>query len=600
MATARYTIEPSVRLQSSVQAYELQPDDPVSRPLRVYSVSPELCRFDGAVATLEVPYEPLEPGPVGKLFEVESADGNIKLTPVDLDSPRVLIQSGLAPSTSNPGFHQQMTYAVASSIYASFRNALGRLVAWRNDASGRLLLRPHVASQGANAAYDSGSTSSTLGRPEIRFGYTKDKIIDGGKVFACLCNDVIAHEMTHAMIDGLRSHFVIPTNPDVFGLHEGLADIVALFHRFSFKELLTSQIRQLGADIQTSGLLTQVASQLAAASTSPTKPRSAADPVQYKHGMESHEAGNVLAGAVFDAFVRLLKRKTERYFRLANLSPHQRLPHDLIEILADQASDMAKQLLSICIRAIDYCPPVDVEFGEYLRAMITADRNLVREDPWGYRETLISTFAGRGIFARDVVAMSEDALVWRAPSRPLRRIERLSFGLQKFNGDPSVPASAAELEEQAEALGDFITQPQHRDEFGLMAPGADVDPPAIHSIRSSRRVGPDGQVLFDLVAEVTQRRMAKTSKSDLRTKFFGGSTIVIGSKGEVRYVISKNIKNNERLERQIQYQQSSGMWKQSSEDKRFHLAGEALTMMHMHRETQSAKQRGSLSEIEAS
>ena len=42
-------------------------------------------------------------------------------------------------------------------------------------------------------------------------------------------------------------------------------------------------------------------------------------------------------------------------------------------------------ILSICIRALDYCPPVDVTFGEYLRAMITADCDLLDEDDKNYR-----------------------------------------------------------------------------------------------------------------------------------------------------------------------------------------------------------------------
>src|SRR5262249_42558943 len=92
--------------------------------------------------------------------------------------------------------------------------------------------------------------------------------------------------------------------------------------------------------------------------------------------------------------------------------------HELLEVLAHTASRLASHFLSICIRAIDYCPPVDLEFGEYLRALITADYNLVPDDPWAYREALIEAFARRRIFARNVETMSEDALLWRPPPKP--------------------------------------------------------------------------------------------------------------------------------------------------------------------------------------
>ena len=124
-----FEIRPGVEQQSRVAAYERGPRDPATRPLRVYAVDPSVARHDGAIATLQVPYEPLEPGPVGKLLAVECRDGDQILTPVDLENPRILIQSGLAPSTGNPAFHQQMVYAVASNTYAAFRAALGRIIA---------------------------------------------------------------------------------------------------------------------------------------------------------------------------------------------------------------------------------------------------------------------------------------------------------------------------------------------------------------------------------------------------------------------------------------------------------------------------------------
>ena len=48
---------------------------------------------------------------------------------------------------------------------------------------------------------------------------------------------------------------------------------------------------------------------------------------------------------------------------------------------------------TICIRAIDYCPPTDMELGEYLRAIITADGDLERSDKWGFREALMPRLA---------------------------------------------------------------------------------------------------------------------------------------------------------------------------------------------------------------
>ena len=69
----------------------------------------------------------------------------------------------------------------------------------------------------------------------------------------------------------------------------------------------------------------------------------------------------------------------------------------------------------MCIRALDYCPPVNLEFGDYLRAIITADRDLVRDDSRGYRVAFIDAFRERGIVPYDIRRLAEDSLLWEPP-----------------------------------------------------------------------------------------------------------------------------------------------------------------------------------------
>ena len=96
--------------------------------------------------------------------------------------------------------------------------------------------------------------------------------------------------------------------------------------------------------------------------------------------MEAHEIGEILVQAVFEAALRVFERKTAQYVRLAKSGTGRlaegELPPELQIILGEEASKLASQFLNICIRAIDYCPPIDLELGEYLRALITADYDL--------------------------------------------------------------------------------------------------------------------------------------------------------------------------------------------------------------------------------
>src|SRR6266516_644746 len=152
--------------------------------------------------------------------------------------------------------------------------------------------------------------------------------------------------------------------------------------------------------------------------------------------MEPHDMGSVLLSAVFAAFLDVYQRKTEPFVRLAYRPPSQYMVAELVSFLASKAHDLAEQFLRLCIRAIDYCPPVDLHLGEYLRALVTADRELVHDDPWRYRDSLIAAFAERAIYPEGVGQLSEDALCWRPPSRFLGPIIALHFSNLRFAGDP--------------------------------------------------------------------------------------------------------------------------------------------------------------------
>jgi hypothetical protein len=84
----------------------------------------------------------------------------------------------------------------------------------------------------------------------------------GGMVFTCLSHDVVAHETTHALLDGFHRRFLEATNPDVLAFHEAFADIVALFQHFSFPDVLRHQIARTRGDLGSENLLAQMATQV--------------------------------------------------------------------------------------------------------------------------------------------------------------------------------------------------------------------------------------------------------------------------------------------------------------------------------------------------
>jgi hypothetical protein len=576
-AGPRFTVGPRVTLAAAACAYDRRPGDPVARPLRVYTADPTASRFDGAVAKLPVPYEPLAPGPVGAAFAVDAEDGRlgVRYRPADLDDPAVLLGDGHAPSGSDPRFHQQMVYAVAQSVYATFRRALGRQVAWgfeagagdTRDGGRRLVLRPFGSGE-RNAYYDKHAGVVSFGYFEAPPDVGGDTVA-GGWVFTSLSHDVVAHEVTHALLDGIRAHFAMPTGPDVLALHEGFADLVALFQRFSYPDVVRAGVARCGGELLRAELLTSLARQFGEATGAGRALRSAVDevacdvPRRYDPAMEPHALGSVLVSAVFEAFATVFRRKTARFVRLATggsgVLPPGEMPPDLQEVLAGEATQLARQFLDVCVRAVDFCPPVDVTLGEYLRAVITADAELWPADRWGYREAWARAFRRRGLIPAGVSSLDEAELRWRPPARPLPPVAELAFSALQFRGDPARPASADELLRQAEALGNYVTCAEHLAAFGLVAPdpAREVDAPCVESIRTARRAGPDGQVVFDLVAEVTQRRTVDVGDGR-RLDFVGGATVILGPEGEVRYAILKRVDNDRRLQTQRAYVAAGG------------------------------------------
>ncbi|HEX6741623.1 MAG TPA: hypothetical protein VF079_07510, partial [Sphingomicrobium sp.] len=150
-----------IKQSAKIRHFERAPDDPVYRPLKIYTIDPSRHREQGQTATINIPFEVIHPGPVGYRFEVGNQPPG-KYEPVDLNDSKLLITNGHDPAPTDKVFHHQMVYAVAMSTYAVFRTALGRQIAWAFRRQ-RLRLVPH-AFEGANAVYD-GELK------ELRFGW---------------------------------------------------------------------------------------------------------------------------------------------------------------------------------------------------------------------------------------------------------------------------------------------------------------------------------------------------------------------------------------------------------------------------------------------
>lgn len=567
---------------------------PEYRALRGYAFDPSLSASLATAAINEMTFqvrweEPLRAGPVGEYIEVidyNSAERR-QQTPVDLNAKYVLARSGLDPSEGNPQFHQQMTYAVAMTTIQNFERALGRPVLWagmegnepgeKSKFVPRLRVYPHAMEQ--QNAYYSPSQRALL------FGYFRATSNEpanqfpGGMTFTCLSHDIVAHETTHAILDGMHRRFGNPTNPDMLAFHEAFADIAALFQHFTFPEAVRNEIARTRGDLTAASVLAGLAQQFGVATGKRGALRSAIgrtpNPTEYQSVLEPHERGALLVATIFDAFVAIYNLRTADLMRLGA----GQLSSELVQRLSTEAARVARQVLDICIRALDYCPPVDITFGDYLRALVTADTELVSNDPVGYRLAFLEAFRRRGLYPLDVTTLSVESLRWQTADAPgntasMRKVVRAMRQYAEKCTYVTSRNSLFDLTTEArekmrgmvlEILKDDASGREAAQTFGLDASHGDSGIEVL-ALRMAHRFKPDGAPVMQAIMEVTQSRTVPIDPSDETLgsfEFIGGSTLVIDLKEpHLDYVVVKNINAPNRLQRTRDYlksQAASGM-----------------------------------------
>ncbi len=451
---------------------------------------------------------------------------------------------------TDPSFRAQNVWAVAANTLDRFERALGRRVPWAFNGH-HLHLVP-TAFEEANAYYS----------PEDRavlFGY-----IDRGDsvppVHTSLARDVVAHEVTHAILDGLRPRLASPGLPDQAAFHEGFADIVALLSILSAKEVIVAALGppndegRIPADAISSqslreGVLLGVAKQLGSTMSGgrasalrrsvelDPNPDLLADP-QYQ---EAHNRGEILVAAFAHTLLEMWSDRLEAITYGGGLD---------LDRAAEEGAKAAGHLLEMAIRAVDYTPPVELEFGDYIDAVLLSDQIVAPDDRHQYRDALTGAFAGFGITPPERRIIDVDSQA----DRPL---------YNKLNLDA--------LRVDRDEVFRFLWQ---------NASFFDIDTDhylQVERVRHATRVGPDGLVLTEILADYIQ--LAQTTVGELcdrlnidigpdgnievdaqtPVQILGGGVVIFDQFGKARYHQTKPIGDPNRQRRRLMHLLGRGL-----------------------------------------
>lgn len=528
--------------------------DPVRHdvPMRHWTVlaqDPDVLGSNGRALTtsVRVPAERLERGPKGHRVHVidydASADLFYRARAEDVETDPYAKVTDVQKLVRDPHFHQQNVYAIAMATLCEFEGALGRPVAWGFSApSHQLKISPHAFAD-ANAYYSRESES-------LNFGYFPDN--SGRLTFTCLSHDIVVHETTHALLDGLRPFYFKPSSTDQAAFHEGFSDIVALLSVFRSEEIvqqalspLMNKSRRISLALLTEeGLgktsLSRLAEQMGAAlegvPTAALRESLKIKPNREHYTSarfeEEHDRGELLVAVIIRTFIKTW---------LSRLKPHREdHPTGLnVGVVAEEGATAAKQLLRICIRALDYLPPIDLTYPDYLSALLTADLQLYPDDDkYGYRDALKTTFASFGI---DPASHERSDGAWNPPCEDTFSMVGLHF--ERMQRDPTEVFRF--IWENRDALS------VERDAFTRVT-----------SVRPVMRISNDRTILRETVVEYVQTLSVWSSElkslgidkpSGMRSNrlitLYGGGSLIFNEYGRLKFHVGTGVRSSKQSAR---------------------------------------------------
>ena len=183
---------------------------------------------------------------------------------------------------------------------------------------------------------------------------------------------------------------------------------------------------------------------------------------------ERHFRGEILVWIILETLAGIWRKRLEDISFAGSVS---------LARAAEEGATAAQHLLGMCVRAIDYLPPVEFEFPDFLAALLVSDAEIVPDDKHGYR------VAVRDAFARWGIADADDHIADLSRS-----------GLTAVYRNLSYTALRSDTDEVFRFIWENLELLQIDPRFYIH----------VEHVRPSVRVGPDGIVVAETVAEYIQ------------------------------------------------------------------------------------------------
>jgi len=291
----------------------------------------------------------------------------------------------------NPHFHQLNVWAVVQRVLEFYEEpqALGRPVPWGFDGN-RLIVVPH-AGYGENAFYDQNSKS-------LQFYYFGDQEDPG---FTCLSFDIIAHETGHAILDGIRPLYNQTSSVQTAAFHEFIGDLTAITLALFNRDIRQFVSRTTEGRLEEANVLADIAPEFGEEVKGRPYLRTAFNKetmVTVQDSLSPHNVSQVLTGAMFDILTSIASKHLEKNL-LTEVEEDETITSEPSRKVtpAQALWWAADRFRRVALQPLDLCPPCDIQFIDYAKAVIRNDILTNPVDEQGYRQAMLDIFHQRGL-----------------------------------------------------------------------------------------------------------------------------------------------------------------------------------------------------------
>ncbi len=395
---------------------------------------------DGAEAKVRLRYMATEPGAPDKSKLLEGweymtreallagpVSRRVAIIDIDPETGAVLPGAAFLPPTAkrklgrymiknegNPNatdFQQVSVFGAIMKTMHMFEESdvLGRPLRWAFDGE-QLLVVPR-AGRMTNAFYHRDSRSLQF------FFFTAANAKD--TVYTCLSPDIVAHETTHAILDGIAPDLYDAVSPQSLALHEAIADLSAVIFALRTRTLRLDVLERSKGDLNRFDAFNEIARQFGEAAYGADRPlRNLFNEDSFGSwgtppaSNDPHDLSTVLSGALYRLLIKEFEEAKTRIVKGGAAADGAEDDEENdggaapggkaltpFEASGKALANAGQKFKRIIFRGLDYLPPGEISFADYGRAVIAADQSTNPNDH-SARDVIKAEFERRAIVTK--------------------------------------------------------------------------------------------------------------------------------------------------------------------------------------------------------